>query len=146
MKYRIERDDRGNWIIDEVWKRGSAILSDPLLNKGTAFTAEERDLFELDGMLPYRSTDRDHQVQRAYTHVEDADTGLEKYVALTSLMNRNETLFYQVLASRVEELLPIVPVVDGIGLGIAVFSYDGWLQVGLNADADLVPDLEKLEN
>ena len=108
MKYRIERDDRGNWIIGEVWKRGSAILSDPLLNKGTAFTPEERELFELDGMLPYRSTDRDHQVQRAYAHVEDSGTELEKYVALTSLMNRNETLFYQVLASRVEELLPIV--------------------------------------
>jgi len=47
--------------------------------------------------------------------------------------------------SRVEALYPIVPIVDGIGLGLAVFSYDGWLQVGLNADAGLVPDLEKLE-
>jgi diacylglycerol O-acyltransferase / wax synthase len=45
---------------------------------------------------------------------------------------------------RVAELRPIVPVADGLGLGLAVFSYDGWLQVGLNADADLVPDLEKL--
>ena len=44
-----------------------------------------------------------------------------------------------------EALYPIVPIVDGIGLGLAVFSYDGWLQVGLNADAGLVPDLEKLE-
>ena len=108
MKYRIERDDRGNWFIADVWKRGHAILSDPLLNKGTAFSPEEREIFELDGMLPYRSTDRAHQVQRAYAHVEDQDTELEKYVSLTSLMNRNETLFYQVLASRVEELLPIV--------------------------------------
>lgn len=46
---------------------------------------------------------------------------------------------------RVEALHPIVPICDGIGLGLAVFSYDGWLHVGLNADADLVPDLEKLE-
>jgi WS/DGAT/MGAT family acyltransferase len=46
---------------------------------------------------------------------------------------------------RVEALYPIVPIVDGIGLGLAVFSYDGWLHVGLNADAALVPDLEKLE-
>ncbi|RIK89583.1 MAG: hypothetical protein DCC71_25910, partial [Proteobacteria bacterium] len=46
---------------------------------------------------------------------------------------------------RVEALQPIVPIVDGIGLGLAVFSYDGWLHVGLNADAGLVPDLEKLE-
>lgn len=108
MKYRIERNDRGDWIIADVWKRGSAILADPLLNKGTAFTPEERELFELDGMLPYQPTDREHQVSRAYAHVEDADNDLERYVAMTSLMNRNETLFYQVLASRVEELLPIV--------------------------------------
>ena len=40
---------------------------------------------------------------------------------------------------------PIVPIADGLGLGLAVFSYDGWLQIGLAADADLVPDLEKLE-
>jgi WS/DGAT/MGAT family acyltransferase len=46
---------------------------------------------------------------------------------------------------RVEALYPIVPIVDGMGLGLAVFSYDGWLHVGLNADAGLVPDLEKLE-
>lgn len=45
---------------------------------------------------------------------------------------------------QVEALFPIVPIVDGIGLGIAVFSYDGWLHVGLNADAELIPDLDKL--
>ncbi len=47
--------------------------------------------------------------------------------------------------AKVEELRPLVPISDGMGLGLAVFSYDGWLQVGLAADADLVPDLEKLE-
>jgi len=47
--------------------------------------------------------------------------------------------------TKVEELRPLVPISDGMGLGLAVFSYDGWLHVGLNADADLVPDLEKLE-
>jgi WS/DGAT/MGAT family acyltransferase len=46
--------------------------------------------------------------------------------------------------AQVEQLRPIVPIADGIGLGLAVFSYAGWLHVGLNADADLVPDLGKL--
>jgi diacylglycerol O-acyltransferase len=46
---------------------------------------------------------------------------------------------------RVEVLYPVVPITDGLGLGVAVFSYDGLLHVGLNADARLVPDLEKLE-
>ena len=48
------------------------------------------------------------------------------------------------LGRQVEALFPIVPIVDGIGLGIAVFSYDGWLHVGLDADADLIPDLDQL--
>ena len=47
--------------------------------------------------------------------------------------------------ARALELRPLVPIADGLGLGLAVFSYDGWLHVGLAADADLVPDLEKLE-
>jgi diacylglycerol O-acyltransferase len=46
--------------------------------------------------------------------------------------------------ARVEALYPIVPIFDGIGLGIAIFSYDGWLHLGLNADADAIPDLDKL--
>jgi WS/DGAT/MGAT family acyltransferase len=46
---------------------------------------------------------------------------------------------------RALELRPLVPIADGLGLGLAVFSYDGWLHIGLAADADLVPDLEKLE-
>src|SRR5690606_40567884 len=47
---------------------------------------------------------------------------------------------------RVEALRPIVPITDGIGLGLAVLSYDGALHVGLNADAGLVPDLDKLRH
>ena len=47
--------------------------------------------------------------------------------------------------ARALELRPLVPLADGLGLGLAVFSYDGWLHIGLAADADLLPDLEKLE-
>ncbi len=120
MKYRIERNPDGEWIMADVWKRGSALLTDPLLNKGTAFTKEERELFDLDAMLPYQPTDRAHQVRRAEEHLSDrGDNPLEKYVAMTSLMDRNETLFYQVLAANVEELLPIVytPTVGTAAMG-----------------------------
>lgn len=64
-------------------------------------------------------------------------------VVATNVPGPRETRWLR--GHRVEALYPIVPIVDGIGLGLAVFSYDGWLQVGLNADAGLVPDLEKLE-
>ncbi len=120
MKYRIERTDDGEWIIADIWKRGSGLLSDPLLNKGTAFSKAEREVFELDGMLPYQPTGRAHQVQRAYAHLQDqGDNALEKYVSMNALLDRNETLFYQVLAENVEELLPIVytPTVGSAALG-----------------------------
>lgn len=120
MKYRVERNQNGDWIVADVWKRGSALLSDPLLNKGTAFSKEERQLFELDAMLPYQPTDRQHQVRRAYEHLQDrGDNPLEKYVAMSGLMDRNETLFYQVLANNVAELLPIVytPTVGTAAMG-----------------------------
>lgn len=120
MKYRIERSPTGEWIMADIWKRGSGLLSDPLLNKGTAFTKEEREVFELDAMLPYQPTDSAHQLRRAEEHLADrGDNPLEKYVAMTSLMDRNETLFYQVLAANVEELLPIVytPTVGTAAMG-----------------------------
>ncbi len=109
MKYRIERGPDGEWIMADVWKRGAAVLADGLINKGTAFTDEERDMFELAGMLPPQPTDRSRQLARAYGHVtEKGDHPLEKYVALAALQDRNEALFYQVLAAHTEELTPIV--------------------------------------
>jgi malate dehydrogenase (oxaloacetate-decarboxylating) len=109
VNYQIERSPDGRWIMAGVWKRGSALLQDPLLNKGSRFTAEERKLFELDGLLPCEATDRDHQVLRGYQHLEDrGDNPLEKYVSMMGLMDRNETLFYQVLAEHLDELIPIV--------------------------------------
>jgi malic enzyme len=109
MKYRIERSPDGEWIAADVWKRGSAIITDSLLNKGTAFSPEERILFELEGMIPYRVTDRAHQRQRAYeTITEKGHHPLDMYVSMAALQDRNETLYYQVLGDHVEELLPIV--------------------------------------
>ena len=109
MKYRIDRDPDGSWIIADVWKRGHAVVTDALLNKGTAFSTEERELFELDGMLPPHVTDRALQTQRAYEGVlAKGDRPLEKYLAMASLQDRNETLYYQVLAHHVKELTPIV--------------------------------------
>jgi malic enzyme len=123
MKYRIERSTEGDWIIADVWKRGHAVLTDSLLNKGSAFTPEERALFELDGMLPFAVTDRPRQQKRAYETVhERGDEPLVKYLNMTSLQDRNETLFYQVLAAHVEELLPIV-YTPTVGTAAVKFSH-----------------------
>ncbi|MCP3976973.1 MAG: NAD-dependent malic enzyme [bacterium] len=109
MKYRIERKAHGKVVVADVWKRGAALLADTLLNKGTAFSIEERTLFELDGMLPHQPTDRKRQAERAYEMISAArDNPLDEYARMVSLQDRNETLFYQVLSEHVEELLPIV--------------------------------------
>jgi len=109
LKYRIERKGKGKVVVADVWKRGAALLSDGLLNKGTAFSIEERTLFGLEGMLPHQPTDRVRQQQRAYENIRAvSDLPIEEYIRLVSLQDRNETLFYQVLAEHVEELLPIV--------------------------------------
>ncbi|HAX82452.1 MAG TPA: NAD-dependent malic enzyme [Actinobacteria bacterium] len=93
----------------EVWKRGAAVLADPLLNKGTAFTPEERELFDLEGLLPTEITDRDAQVTRGFEHISTkGNNPLEKYIGMAALQDRNETLFYQVMAAHIAELIPIV--------------------------------------
>ena len=80
-----------------------SVLTDSLLNKGSAFSPEERVLFELEGMLPFGVTDRQLQQQRAYEYVhERGDEPLAKYLNMMSLQDRNETLFYQVLAAHVD--------------------------------------------
>lgn len=109
MKYRVERGPDGEWIMADVWKRGAGLLTDALFNKGTAFTRDERQLFDLDGMLPHRVTDRKQQVSRAWEHLQaKGDDPLEKYVCMASLQSRNETLYFQVLSEHIEDLTPIV--------------------------------------
>ncbi len=109
MKYRIERSPDGDWIIADIARRGQTLLFDPLLNKGTAFTMEERVTFGLEGMLPSQLTSREQQVRRAYEHIlAKGDNPLEKYVGMVSLQDRNETLFYQLLAEHIDEMMPIV--------------------------------------
>ena len=87
---------------------GSDILGRPLVNKGTAFTAQERRALGLCGQFPWRITTIDEQVALELEHIRRKGDDLEKYIGLASLQDRNETLFYQLLAGRLEELAPIV--------------------------------------
>jgi len=88
--------------------RGVALLRDPTLNKGTAFTDKERELLGLSGLLPPRVHTIDEQVQRVLGNLRKKPTDLERYIFLTSLQDRNKTLFYRVLIDNIEDLMPIV--------------------------------------
>jgi malate dehydrogenase (oxaloacetate-decarboxylating)(NADP+) len=91
-----------------IWQRGTALLTNSLLNKGTAFTERERDALGLRGLLPPRVFTLDEQVARVLANVRRKTSALEKYIFLTTLQNRNETLFYRVMQDHAEEMIPII--------------------------------------
>jgi malate dehydrogenase (oxaloacetate-decarboxylating) len=92
----------------EVHLRGRQILGDPFLNKGTSFTEEERLSLGLSGLLRSRVSDIATQRDRNYANYGRKRDDIEKYVFLQSLLNRNETLFYDLLCNHLTEMLPIV--------------------------------------
>ena len=85
-----------------------AILSDPLLNKGTAFTEEERDRLGLHGLLPNHVSTIAGQIERRIAVLRAFSTPFEKYAFLRDLQDTNETLFYALLERHRSELLPLV--------------------------------------
>ncbi|HEV7802719.1 MAG TPA: NAD-dependent malic enzyme, partial [Burkholderiales bacterium] len=87
---------------------GIALLRDPLLNKGTAFTDEERDALGLRGLLPARVHTQEEQANRVMTHLRTLSEPLEKYIALNSLHDRNEALFFRVVIDHIDEIMPII--------------------------------------
>jgi len=87
---------------------GVALLHDPALNKGTAFTEEERDALGLRGLLPPRVHSQDEQVVRVMENFRRKPTDLERYIHMMALQSRNQTLFYRVVLDHLEEMLPII--------------------------------------
>lgn len=99
-----------------------ALISNPLLNKGMAFTNEERSEFGLLGLLPPDVATLAMQRERSYAAVKQKPTDLEKYIYMRDLQDSNETLFYNLLSHHLEELLPIV-YTPTVGLGCEQFSH-----------------------
>jgi malic enzyme len=89
-------------------KRGEGVLMDSFLNKGTAFTARERDELNILGLLPPAIFTIEQQLPRVYESFRAKQTPLEKFIYLASLHDRNETLYYRLIHERIDEMLPIV--------------------------------------
>ncbi|QTA80033.1 NAD-dependent malic enzyme, Mae-like [Desulfonema limicola] len=83
-------------------------IYDPALNKGTAFTEEERDALGLHGLLPPGINTMSEQVLRVMGNYRRKRSDLERYIFLTALQDRNQTLFYRVLADYLEEMMPVI--------------------------------------
>ncbi len=103
--------------------RGLQVLSNPLLNRGTAFTPEERRALGLTGLLPSGVSVIEGQLRRVYSQYRRQPTDLAKNVYLANLRDRNEVLFYRLLSEHIQEMLPIV-YTPTVGQAIERFSHE----------------------
>lgn len=87
---------------------GIDLLHDAGLNKGTAFTEEERDRLRLRGLLPPRILTQEQQVEKVLENFRGLTTDIERHIYLISLQDRNERLFYRVVMDHIEEMMPII--------------------------------------
>ncbi len=101
---------------------GRELLDNPLLNKGTAFSQEERDAFGLNGFLPPHVGNLDEQVDRRLQALRALPTDLDRYVFMRELQDVSETLYYALLTRNIEELLPVI-YTPTVGLGCQRFSH-----------------------
>ncbi|GGM08070.1 NAD-dependent malic enzyme [Deinococcus aerophilus] len=118
--YDVRRDPDGHRYLHPL-VTGFNLTRIPLLNKGTAFTAEEREKLNLDGLLAPQVDTLEELAERLYADYVKVTDPLERHVFLRGLQDRNEVLFYALLAAHVEEMLPIV-YTPTVGLAVQKFS------------------------
>ena len=97
------------------------LINQPMLNKGTSFTDEERDVFGLHGLLPPHISTMESQIKRRLRALDGLPAGFEQYAFLRELQDNNETLFYALLAANIERMLPLV-YTPTVGEGCQRFS------------------------
>jgi malate dehydrogenase (oxaloacetate-decarboxylating)(NADP+) len=108
--------------LPEWYPRGTALLRDPTLNKGTAFTDHERDVLGLRGLLPPHVATQDEQLARVLENFHRLQTPLSKYIMLSSLLDRNEALFFRVIMDHADTMMPII-YTPTVGLACQQFGH-----------------------
>jgi len=133
----------------EISLAGRSLLENPLLNKGSAFTEDERREFGLAGLLPPHVSTVDEQLTRTYGSFKNKESDLERYIYLVSLQDRNETLFYRLLQEHITEMMPIVytPVVgEGCKLYSRIYRRPRGLYIGYNQLNEIPAVLDNAPN
>lgn len=122
--------------------RGRSVLADPFMNRGTAFTIEERRGLGLIGLLPNGVSTMDGQLRRVYGQYRRQPTPLTKNVYLSNLRDRNTVLFFRLLADHLEEMLPII-YTPTIGEAIERYSHEYNRERGVFLSIDRPEDIEQ---
>ncbi len=102
--------------------RGHDLIREPLLNKGSGFSHEERLMFGLEGLMPVGTLSIERQAQRVYRNLVQYEDPLHKFIYLASLQDRNEHLYFRLLGDHLEELMPIV-YTPTVGLATQRYSH-----------------------
>ena len=119
--FRLDTSSRK--AVLEVGIRGRLVMTNPVSNRGTAFTPAEREQLEIAGLLPHRVTTIEDQVTRTYDQFSRSPSPLSKFIYLSQLRERNQVLYYRLLSEHLEEMLPIV-YTPTIGEAIQRFSHE----------------------
>ncbi|MEN0642094.1 NAD-dependent malic enzyme [Alkalicoccobacillus gibsonii] len=122
--------------------KGKDLLMDPSLNKGVAFTEDERKELELEGLLPPTVLTIKEQSDRAYEQFLAQPTNLRKNVVLSDLANRNRVLFYRLFSEHIAEMLPIV-YTPTVGTAIQEYSHEYYRPEGLYLSINNVEGISK---
>ena len=108
--------------LPDWFPRGAALLRDPTLNKGTAFTPAERESLGLRGLLPPQVGTQELQANRVLENIRRLQTPLSKYILLEALQDRNEALFFRVITDHPDEMMPII-YTPTVGLACQQFGH-----------------------
>lgn len=139
--YDVKRDEQGKRYI-EPFVVGSLLLGLPLLNKGTAFTHEERKALRLEGLLPPHAATLEEQKERNYRRYRLIENDLEKHIFLRNLQDRNEVLFFALFADHLSEMLPIL-YTPTVGEAVKQFSNIYRYPRGFAASTDNIHQIEE---
>ncbi|KTD82398.1 NAD-dependent malic enzyme [Legionella waltersii] len=143
LEFKLTRNSQTGELYLETSLCGKPLLTTPQLNKGTAFTQEERKEFGLLGKLPHRVETLDEQVKRAYLQFSSYTTLLQQNIYLNNLHDKNQIIFYKLLSRHVAEMLPIIytPIV---GTAVKRFSHEYRQPRGLyiaHSDKNLIQEI-----
>lgn len=143
LPYRIVYTSEGKVDYLETTLSGKTLLNIPKLNKGDAFTRQERCELDLEGTLPYQVETLEQQVARCYLQFQRIGSHLDRNIYLNSLHDINEILFFKLISEHLAEMMPII-YTPTIGQAVETFSFENRKHRGLFISYPEIDQIDKI--